>query len=138
MVGVALMAMALSAGQCTKGTEFEPPLCPTHFPAIVGLSIERTAGMRYHEEGGPRTCRDFRPSAAQVRRFLSTAGTTDAESADATLDRSPCYASGRVTFSNGRSARWTIEQYGVGTLDWPSGKQVLLYCDRCRQPPFKR
>lgn len=137
MVSALLLAAALGgASGCTPGSEYEPPLCPTRLPAIRSLTIERTGQRAYAEPDGPRSCRAFRPSQAQVRRFLTRAGTTDAASADATLDRSPCQASGRVRFADGRTARWSVEMFRVGTLRFAGRPPMLLYCRGCRERPF--
>lgn len=135
VTGLVALALAAAHSGCTRGSESEPPLCPARLPAIRSLTVDRT-GVRAYPEPDTPSCAGFRPSAAQVRRFLAAAGTTDAQSADATLDRSPCQASGRVTFADGRSGRWTIEQLRVGTLTLPGRPPLLLYCRGCRERPF--
>ena len=134
-----LLGMALAhAPACTKGTEFEPPLCSTHLPAIAGITIERIGARAYPESDGQPPCVRFRPSRAQIVHYLSKARTIDSQSADATRDRSPCYASGLVRYADGKKARWRIEQLGVGTLQLPGREAMLLYCKECSSPPFIR
>ena len=137
MVIVLILAAALAAHDgCTRGTEEVPPLCPTHLSAIRSITIEQTGVREYQEPDGPVSCAGFRPTRAQVRRFLTQARTTDAQSADATLDRSPCQTQGRVRYTDGRVANWTIEQLRVGTLNFAGRPPMLIYCSGCRERPF--
>lgn len=134
-----LLALASPAqAGCTRGTEAEPPLCPTHLPALRSVTITATGARAYAEPDGPRSCAPFRPSMTQVRRFLVIARTTDARSADATLDRSPCFAGGVARFADRRTAVWRIEQLGMGTLTFAGRPPMLLYCRTCRARPFIR
>ncbi len=136
VIGFILGAALASATSCTKGSEFEPPLCPTHLPPIAALTIERVGARAYPETDGQPPCARFRPSRAQIVKFLTSARTTDPQSADATLDRSPCYASGTARFANGSVGRWRVEQLRAGTLDLPRRETMLLYCKECRERPF--
>lgn len=137
MVSALILALAMAADtHCTHGGEDEPPLCPTHLPAISAVTIEQTGARAYAESGGPASCAVFRPTRAQVRRYLTEARSTDAQSADATLDRSPCYSSGQVRFADGRAGRWKIEQLRVGSLVLTGRQPMLLYCRTCRMRPF--
>jgi len=135
VISLILAALVAQIG-CTPGTENEPPLCPTRLPAIRSITIEETGVRLYPDPDGPASCAGFRPTRAQVRRYLMRALTTDAMSAHATLDRSPCQANGRVRLADGRVARWTIELYRVGRLDFPGQPSMLLYCPQCRERPF--
>jgi hypothetical protein len=121
---------------CTKGSEFEPSLCPSQLPAIADVTIRQFGVRDYPEQRGEPPCTDFRPTKAQVIRYLSKARTTSFQSADATLDRLPCRASGTVRFVDGTSGQWWIERLGVATLAQPGHEDVLLYCRECTEPPF--
>lgn len=136
VIGLILGMALASASGCTKGSEYEPPLCPAHLSTIAALTVERIGARAYLETDGQPPCTRFRPSRAQIVHFLTNARTTDAQSADATLDRSPCYASGTAHFTNGSTGRWRIEQLGVGMLDLPGRETMLLYCKSCRVTPF--
>lgn len=130
------MLMALAAhGGCTVGTEDMPPLCPTGLPAVRRIVIERAGYRAYREDGDRVACATFKPTATQVKRFFATAKTVDQGAADATLDRSPCQASGTITFVDGSKGRWTIEQLRVGMLT-RGRTRTLLFCKACRTRPF--
>lgn len=139
MVSAVVLAMALAnVTGCSKGTEFVPPLCPAHLPRVVSVAVERLGARAYPETAGEPPCAGFRPSRGQIIGYLSRARTTDAQSADATLDRSPCHASGSVGFSDGSRGHWQIERLGVGTL-LLRGRVLLLYCRECTaSAPFAR
>ena len=51
------------------------------------------------------------------------------------LDWSPCFASGKVHFADGRTGTWAVQQYRAGTLDL-DGTTIYLYCANCKAKPF--
>lgn len=51
----------LTGGLCTKGGEFEPPLCPTGLPLVASVRIEQQGVAVWTAPGGP-SCRRFRLS----------------------------------------------------------------------------
>ncbi|MDM0041521.1 hypothetical protein QTH89_05085 [Variovorax sp. J22G21] len=132
---VAASATHANAG-CTAGSEFEPPLCPLELPAIRRIAITENAAKSAAEKDPAIRCDGFRLREAHVRRYLARAKTTTARAAHFTLDWSPCYAAGDVTFSDGRSGRWRIDQFRSGTLTLGDGEPVVLFCARCRFRPF--
>lgn len=132
---VVLSILALAA-HCTSGSEYEPPVCSTHLPVVVSIAIDRTGARAYQEADGPASCVSFRPTLGQIKDFVSQAGVVNPQAADATLDRSPCYASGRLRFADGRVAQWHVEQLRVGKLSIAGHPEMLLYCRACRTKPF--
>jgi hypothetical protein len=137
LIGLFLAMAAAYGPGCTRGSEFEPSLCPTHLPPIVSITIKETgAGTPDKRDVGQPPCRQFRPSRAQIIRYLSKARQTSGQSADATLDWSPCYASGTVRYKDGKTGRWIIQQLGVAYLYIPGREDMLIYCRECSQPPF--
>lgn len=96
--------------------------------------IEHNGIKAYEEAPYNLDCSKFQLTQEQVRQFLSKARQTDPQAADATLDRSPCRASGRVLFVDGSVGTWEIEQLRVGTLSLPDGSEMMLFCRRCRGP----
>ena len=112
-----------------------PPGGHVEFGALV--TIEETgAGTPDKRDVGQPPCRQFKPSRAQIIRYLSKARQTSGQSADATLDWSPCYASGTVRYKDGKTGRWIIQQLGVAYLYIPGREDMLIYCRECSQPPF--
>jgi hypothetical protein len=68
--------------------------------------------------------------------YLTQAKLVDDSAAHEQLDGSPCYASGEILFSDGRTGQWSVDQYLVGSLVIGDGPRMTLYCPRCRFRPF--
>jgi hypothetical protein len=83
------------------------------------------------------TCDSFRVDEKIVRHYLAAAKTTTANEAHHTLDWSPCYAAGSITFTDGRHGRWSVSQTRLGTLSFGSDEQIILYCPSCEFEPFQ-
>lgn len=134
---LSLSAGASFAAECTQGSEFEPPLCPLVLPKIDQVSIVENAAKSPVENSDSVDCSGFSINEAQVRRYLSEAKTTSEREAHRTLDWSPCYASGKVSFRDGRSGEWSVTPSRAGSLVIGDGKKQVLYCPRCRFRPFR-
>lgn len=132
---IALAALFAAAG-CTPGREFEPALCPARLPAIVAVRVERRGVARWRKTGGEPPCAGFRPTAADVRRFLARAGRADPHDVHMTLPESACVASGSVRFTGGGSGRWQVDCFANGWLDRPGRARITLYCRACRARPW--
>jgi len=128
---------AWATGGCTAGSEFEPPLCPLELPPIQKVKVVRNAVKSEAETNPAVRCGAFRLTPALVRRYLSQAKTTTANAAHHTLDWSPCYATGRLTFADGRSAEWSIDNLRSGSLTIEGAEPVTLYCPACGFKPFQ-
>lgn len=133
-----LLAHPLFARElCTKGSEFEPPLCPVSMPKIRSVSIEENGAKATASQGESVDCSVFKLSKKQVRRYLSRAKQTNESDAHHTLDWSPCYASGTLKFDNGQTAHWSINQLRTGSLSMEGKNKMLLYCPTCDFMPFQ-
>lgn len=134
----ALMASPMLAqGCCTKGSEFEPPLCPFVLPKIASVSIEENGAKAAAAQEEDIDCSTFKINQVLVRRYLSRAKQTNESDAHHTLDWSPCYASGTLKFSNGQSAHWSINQLRTGSLSVEGKDKIFLYCPTCDFKPFQ-
>ncbi len=132
--------VAEAAAQCTKGSEFEPPLCPLILPTIASITVEQNAAESSVEQSAAADatvdCKRFRLTPAQVRRYLSLARATTASDAHYTLDVSPCYASGTLAFKDGRTGRWRLDMLRTGSITIGDAEPVVTYCPRCKYKPF--
>lgn len=126
-----------AADRCTKGSEFEPPLCPLHLQKISSVTIVENAAKAPVEPDKSVACDRFLLEEQHVRRYFAKARSTSGNDAHHTLDWSPCYASGKITFSDGRSAEWTMDQLRQGSLVMDDGKKTVLYCPDCKFKPFQ-
>ena len=128
--------IAFAGAQCTKGSEFDPPLCRLTMPYIVRVTIEENAAKSSLEKEPSVDCSDFALTQRLVRRYFSRAKRVPAGTGHATLDWSACYASGTLLLKNGRSARWAISQFRVGSLVLDGQPEQTLYCPTCKDKPF--
>ena len=133
---ILVTALNVYANGCTKGSEYEPPLCPLKIPKISNITILENAAKSPLEKDASITCSDFSIKEADVRRYLSKAKVTNDQDAHNTLDWSPCYASGKVTFKDGQTGAWYFSQLRSGSLMLSSGKKLTLYCPKCTFKPF--
>ena len=135
MKGLALVPvlwLTACATVCTAGSEFEPPLCPAHLPAIEKIIISNTAQAQAGWSPAERNaCKDFRPTEAEVRGFFTRAQETTPQAVHYTLPESPCYAEGSLIFRDGKGADWTLRQLSLGTIFLKDGTVKTLYCPDC-------
>ena len=122
---------------CTSGSEFEPPLCPLHLPKISKVTIVENASKSPAEQDKSVVCESFFVKESHVRRFFAKAKSTHENDAHRTLDWSPCYAAGKLNFSDGSSGEWSIDQFRQGALVTEDGKKTVLYCPDCKFKPFQ-
>lgn len=137
-VGLGLAASAAFAKNgCTLGAEFEPPLCPLSLPKIERVTIVENGATSPANPGSAQACSGFVLTEQNVRRHFAGALQTNPLDAHNTLDWSPCFASGMLTFMDGMTARWSIMQSRIGTLILQSGDAITLYCPACHFKPFR-
>lgn len=125
--------------KCTKPTEFMPSLCPIKFPRIKTIRIEENGARSPKSNDTILDCSVFKFTEKKVRRYISLAMTTSEQEAMEVLDWSPCYASGTLTFVNGKTANWYINQGKGGMIyGWEdiNKDSISLYCPKCKFKPF--
>lgn len=133
----ASVGASCAAARCTKGSEFEPPLCPLHLQEVSKVTIVENAAKSPAEQDKSVACDSFLIDEKHVRRYLARAMSTTESDAHHTLDWSPCYASGKITFSDGRTGEWTLDQFRQGSLVMDNEKKTVLYCPDCKFKPFQ-
>lgn len=131
-----LTAGCSSESGCTKGSEFEPPLCPSEFTKVAVIHIKENAATHPAEKSAEANCNSFSLSGESVKRYFELAKVTNENDAHHTLDWSPCFASGEVEFQNGKKASWEINQFRLGRLTFANGRKETLYCADCKFSPF--
>ena len=137
VLSCALASASFAKERCTKGSEFEPPLCPLRLPKISKVTIVENAAKSPAEQSSAVVCGGFMVKEEHVRRFFAKAKSTDENDAHHTLDWSPCYASGKVFFRDGSAGEWSIDQFRQGSLVTAEGKKTVLYCPDCKFKPFQ-
>jgi hypothetical protein len=131
-----ISSASFANGGCTKGSEFEPPLCPLRIKKILTIQIKEN-GVRnnmiapeYHID-----CSEFKLDTQKIRKFFLRAKIADKRAAHSTLDSSLCYASGTLKFANGEKVFWKIGHLQDGWLAI-GDEGLLLYCPTCKFKPF--
>lgn len=125
-----------SESDCTKGSEFEPPLCPSEFTKVAVIKIHKNAATHPVEKSSETNCNNFILKNDSIKRYFELAKVTNENDAHHTLDWSPCFASGEIEFQNGKKASWEINQSRLGQLTFANGKKEILYCADCKFLPF--
>ena len=134
-IALVMVGTALAPG-CRSLPDDGPTICPRLLPAVRTVVVEQTGEQAWLEPMSPPDCGGFAPTAKQMKRFFSRSHRTDASSVHYTLPESPCRASGQVTFADGQTGRWRVDQYRIARLTLSSGTDVILYCASCRFAPF--
>lgn len=122
---------ARSAQVLGDGTE--PQTFPSELPRIRWLVIERNAATARAAKPGVDCSRFVLTQAATVR-FLSRARRIGEHDFKHMITWLPCFAAGRLGFSDGRSGDWSVGEDGSGTVTFDEGNEVFLYCPSCRLP----
>lgn len=121
---------ALSAG-IDDGTE--PLRTPTHLPEVRWVVIESNGQRNTQTSSEPMDCSRFIVSQREVASFLRRSGAVSGRDYMEILNWTPCYATGKVGFVDGRTARWFIR---LGHSGWvaPDNAEhrIYLYCPECR------
>jgi hypothetical protein len=119
------------------GSDIEPKTHSTHLPPITTVTIQNN-GATYPGSGNAlEQCELFKLSELEVRHYISSAAGVTEQDYFHMLDWSPCYASGRVTFKNGVTGEWSIQQYRAGSLTLSDGQRLFLYCPQCQANAFE-
>ena len=130
-------SMSFANGGCTKGSEFKPALCPIRLLKIASVHIEENGAKAAASQDQNVDCSEFKLDVKGVRKFLSRAKESNESDAHHTLDWSPCYASGTITFVGGKTAHWSVNQLRSGSLAVEGGSNMFLYCPTCKFKPFQ-
>lgn len=111
LYGLLLLAISACAGAAPR--------------TVAELTISETGGTIDPEAA--EICKIFKPTAAQIKRYFLRA--YPVESYVITTERySPCYAAGKIRFSDRNMGEWWLYSGGTATLEWNRGGRIhLLY-----------
>ena len=73
-----------------------------------------------------KECKKFKPTIKQIKRFFTKAYPTTGYMRSEER-YTPCYASGKIEFSDHTSAEWDLYSSGVAQLRFSQENQMLLY-----------
>lgn len=130
----AVMASASIATDDGSGTE--PKMRKTHLPPISTVTIRNNGATSPASGERAEQCASFKLSSQEIGEYIGQAAEVAEHDYFHMLDWSPCYASGDVTFKNGVTGTWAIQQYRSGSLKLSSGRTFYLYCPRCHAKAF--
>lgn len=115
----------------------EPELQDPKLPAIKSCDIKVSATRSPAARGSYEQCGQFVLTNAEVKRYLTVAREVTQDDYLHMLDRSPCYASGHVSFADGMTGVWGIQQLRAGSLTLSDGRTIYLYCPKCSARAFE-
>lgn len=137
VVALLIFAVMTSASLAMDdGSGIEPKMRNTHLPPITALTIENS-GATSPASGEPaEQCTDFKLSPQEIREYIGKAAEVAEHDYFHMLDWSPCHTSGKITFKNGVTGIWSIQQYRAGSLKLSNGRTLYLYCPQCQAKAF--
>jgi hypothetical protein len=139
-LGLALLALACSVWAdgdvSTISTDPEVSLSPLILPSIRAINIKENGATSPAAENVEPQCKRFRLAQSNVIDYLRTAQVVTEHDFLHTLDWSPCFASGTVYFEGGMTGVWGIQQYRAGSLKLSDGRDLYLYCPKCKSRRF--
>ena len=139
-LGLTLLTVACCAwaggALSTMGTDTEVSLSPLILPSIRAINIKENGATSPAAENVDPQCKRFRLTQSNVIDYLRTAQVTTEHDYLHTLDWSPCFASGTVYFQGGVTGVWGIQQHRAGSLKLSDGRDLYLYCPKCKSRQF--
>ena len=145
MVRTVYLGLALLTANCcvwadkvtpTIRSDTEVSFSPLILPNIRTIIIKENSANFGVAEKVERQCKRFRLSKASVNYYLRTAQIVTEHDYLHALDWSPCFASGAVYFEGGVTGVWGIQQYRAGSLKLSDGRDIYLYCPKCKSRQF--
>lgn len=136
MVSASLLFALAASAAVADGSDIEPAMRNAHLSPVASVTIENSGATSPAAKEPAGECASFKLSNKEIRQYLGKASEVAEHDYLHMLDWSPCYNSGKVTFKNGQTGTWEIQQYRAGTLKLNDGKTVYLYCPRCKAKGF--
>jgi hypothetical protein len=124
-------ASVAASSQTNDGTE--PITRPSGLGPVRWIVIEENAAKAQSAAAGV-DCSKFVLTQQRAAKHLTAARQIDGHDFNHMITWLPCYAGGRVGFTSGRQASWSIREDGAAWLGFDSGEEMYLYCPRCRLP----
>lgn len=136
LVAAALLAAAGAAASHPQKAQadegIEPTVFPLNLPDVRWVVITENAQRTAPEADADLRCDRFSVTQHEIATFVRRAQGVSAQDAMHLLNWTPCLASGRVGFADGRTGRWSVNLSRKGWLLMDDGQEIHLYCPRCR------
>jgi len=94
--------------------------------SITRVTIESVGQSDIKNASPSLSCTQFRPTESQIRQYFSRAYPVPAK-LGAQERYSPCYATGKIEFSDNLRGAWKVSSGGAATLSWDTGDIVTLF-----------
>ena len=111
----------------------EPQTKPNDLPPIRWIVVERN-GQKAVATPASVDCSKFVMTQRTAARHLKASLRISKWDYDHTIDWLPCLSEGRVGFTDGRLAYWSIAEGGGSSVRFDDGQELHLYCANCRLP----
>lgn len=141
-----LLAVALASAAAAQGGAPDPyaggekygQVRPYKMTAVKALVIKKSgyidnSGITYETQ---EECAKFKPAEKDVREYFFRARRVSYQMHWNILDPSMCYAIGEVSFANGDRGVWRIDAARRGILTLSDGRNIYLFCTKCRAKVF--
>lgn len=138
MVSGLVIAITLLSGPQELEDDIAPLMKETGLPKIASVRIAENGAVAPAAADISLNCSAFQLRKKDVVEYLRKAKEVSQADYLHTLDWSPCFASGTVTFANGLTGTWGIQQLRAGSLKFTDGRTLYLYCPTCRSRVFRR
>jgi hypothetical protein len=143
MVKALLFAATILVGLGTAAADASPPadanyedgalaLKPRPYKrsAVASVVITENATKALAGKDMPDDCTRFVVTPQQIRQYFRRARPVSRRDFMHELDWSPCMAIGDLKLADGRTARWSVQQYGLGTL-YIDHRSHYFHCEKC-------
>jgi hypothetical protein len=137
VIAALILAITASSSPAAAGDSgIEPKTHDTQLPPVTSVTIRNSGVTSPTSRESAEQCKSFKLSSQEIREYIGKAAAVTEGDYFHMLDWSPCSTSGEVTFKNGVTGIWMIQQYRAGTLKLSNGRTVYLYCPRCHAKAF--
>lgn len=120
----------------TTSADMQISLSPLILPTVRAVNIKENGATSPAAENVEPQCKKFRLTQSNVIDYLRTAQVVTENDYLHALDWSPCFASGTVYFEGGMTGVWGVQQYRAGSLKLSDGRDLFLYCPKCKSHRF--
>lgn len=112
--------------------------CETFFKLgkIKSITVSKAWASGKARNETSLNCHNFYLTKALVQYYFKRTGQITENANHYATPSSPCYASGMLQTVSGDKAEWYIGVFGEGELRGFRGRDVYLYCSKCKAPPF--
>ncbi|GIX24592.1 MAG: hypothetical protein KatS3mg122_1823 [Caldimonas sp.] len=129
---VAAGATASNSQKAPADEGIEPTTFALNLPDVRWVVITENAQRIAPDVDTDLRCDRFAVTQREIATFLRRAQAVSAQDAMHVLNWTPCRASGRVGFVDGRTGHWSVNLSRKGWLRMDDGQEIHMVCPECR------